>query len=634
MCGIAGIFALGSALVPEEPLRRMNAAMIHRGPDDEGLFCDGRAGLGMRRLSIIGLANGHQPIFSEDGSVVVVMNGEIYNYRELKQQLQERGHRFSTDSDGEVAVHLYEEKGSAFAEDLRGMFAFALYDRLRRTLLLVRDRLGKKPLYYARRGGIVLFASEIKALHASGLLPKAMNRKAVDTYLSQGYVAGDETLFEQVYRLPAGCLLSVSGGRLERRRYWDLPRPAPAVAPSPTDAARAVRRLLEEAVAVRLMSEVPLGAFLSGGIDSSAVVGVMSRQLDAPVQTFSVGFDDVQLDELSGARELAHHFHTDHHEVVVRSCDPELLRQINWHSDEPAADPAAVPTFCLSKFARQRVTVVLTGEGGDELFAGYRHYRQHRRLLDLERRLPGLRAAARSAAVLAPQLGQLGQRRWWKALWLAGLPATQLSRAWLSAFTEAELRRLYNPEFARADCNGHQDAAFAPYEEEARELDPVAQAMYLDTKLHLADQLLMKVDKMTMAASLEARCPFLDQKLVEYVAALPTAMKLPARGSKLILRDAVRDLLPAAVLSRPKQGFEPPIRRWLLGDLAPLAEEVLLHSAAALGEILDLAAVRSLWASLRQRSDDVLARQCWILLNLATWQQLHWQEPERTAACL
>jgi asparagine synthase (glutamine-hydrolysing) len=638
MCGIAGIITAAEP-VAEERLRRMNAAMVHRGPDDEGVYVDGPAGLAMRRLSIIGVANGHQPIFNEDRSVVVVMNGEIYNYRQLKAALQQqRGHRFVTDSDAEVVVHLYEEQGAACLDALHGMFALALYDRRRRTLLLARDRSGKKPLYYAPAAGGLVFASEIKALHASGLVAKAPNPHTIDACLALGYVPGEETLFAGVRKLPAGCTLTATRAGTYVERYWDWPS-AVATAASLDDAAARVRLLLDEAVARRLMSEVPLGAFLSGGIDSSTIVALMARRLEAPVQTFAVGFDDGALDELACARQVAERLGTRHREVVVRACSPELLREITWHHDEPAADPAAVPTYVLSKAAREHVTVVLTGEGGDELFAGYRHYRLQRQLLALEARMPGVRATARAAARLAPALGHRGARRWWKGIWIAGRPWQQRGRDWLSAFTDAELRRLYAPAF-RTAVNGHRADTFHEYEARAAGLDPVGQAMYLDAKLHLADQLLMKVDKMTMAASLEARCPLLDQALIEYVAALPTALKLDALASKRVLRAAVRGLVPDDILTRPKQGFDPPVRRWLLEDLEPCARALLLDRGTPLRRYFDVGAVRDLWEGLRRRRDPQLARQCWVLLAFAVWHDLHWPngvtadvgEGSRTAA--
>jgi asparagine synthase (glutamine-hydrolysing) len=627
MCGIAGMFSLGGAAVPAAALAPMNQAMLHRGPDEEGSFTDGVVGLAMRRLSIIGLGNGRQPIFNEDGSIGVVMNGEIYNYQELKQGLEARGHRFRTRSDVEVAVHLYEEHGSSFVDWLRGMFAFALYDRNRRRLVLGRDRLGKKPLYWAEHAGQLYFASEIKALRASGQLADELDTTALSSYLAHGFVVGSRTMFAGINKLPAACLLEASSDGVTVRPYWDLPKPQAATTDFET-AAGTLRSLLEEAVRIRLMSEVPLGAFLSGGVDSSAIVAIMSQLSTTAVETFAVGFDHPDFDELAHARLAAQLYNTQHHELVIRDCGEDLLRDINWYHDEPAADPATVPTFCLSRFARQRVTVVLTGEGGDELFAGYRHYRLHRQLAQWEDRVPGLNLAARVLAGIEPLARSFGPRRLWKAVWIANLPRHERPRGLVSVFTDGELHRLLTAPFAAANGDYRIDAIQA-LQARVAGLDSVTQAMYVDAKSQLADQLLMKVDKTTMAASLEARCPFLDQKLVEYVAALPIDMKISDAGAKLLLRRALRGLVPDALLDRPKHGFEVPIQRWMLGGLAGVAQELLLAPGAAIHRYLQPAALHALWQRLQGRNDAQLARQLWTLLNLAIWHDQLWGRSRR-----
>jgi asparagine synthase (glutamine-hydrolysing) len=381
---------------------------------------------------------------------------------------------------------------------------------------------------------------------------------------------------------------------------------------------------------VRLMSEVPLGAFLSGGVESAAVVALMRRHLGGPVQTFSVGFADDGVDEVASARETARALGTTHHEVLVPGCPPALLREVNWHQDEPAADPAAVPTLCLSRFARRHVTVVLTGEGGDEAFGGYRHYVLGRRV-QAASRVPGLRAAARLAQGLEPLLGRRLPRRLWKAFWLASLPDEERLRGWLCAFTDGELGALLAP--LAGGRNGGGDV----YGRLLRGLPPgndpepfLRRLMYLDARLSLAEGLLMKVDKMSMAASLEARCPLLDQHVIAFAAALPLAMKLGANGTKLVLRRAVRDVLPPALLARPKRGFDVPLRRWLLNDLAADAEALLLRDGAPLRAYLDLEPVREMWAVLRRRRDELVERQLWLLLNLAVWHEQHW--PSRREA--
>lgn len=616
MCGITGLFARDGRPVSPERLRAMNATLVHRGPDQDGLLCDGGAGLAMRRLSIVGVADGRQPLFDERGDVAVVMNGEIYNHLELRAGLQARGHVFRTGSDVEVAAHLYEERGEAFVDALRGMFAYALYDRRRRRLLLGRDRLGKKPLYWAERRGVVVFGSEIKALLASGLCDDAVDDEALEGYLASGFVAGERTLHAGIAKLPAGCQLAVSAAGVSRRRYWELPAPAAAApAADPAAAAATVRRLLDEAVRVRLMAEVPLGAFLSGGVDSSAVVALMRRHLGGPVETFAVGFADAAFDELAHARAAAAHYATRHHEVVVRGCSPDLLADITWHHDEPAADPAIVPTFCLARFARHRVTVALSGEGGDELFAGYAHHRFAARLAALERRFPGVRGAARALHGLEPLAGGLLPRKLWKGVEVARLAPLDRPRGLVGLFTDADVRRLLGRPVAAVG------AAFRAAQAPLNGIDPVGRSLWVDAKTQLAEQLLMKVDKATMAASLEARCPFLDQRLVEYAAALPTAWKLSPRGGKLVLRAALRGLVPDALLDRPKHGFEVPIRAWLLGELRPLVGDLLLAAGAGVHARLDPALIRARWAQLGARDDQHLAKQVWALLAFALWHE-------------
>jgi asparagine synthase (glutamine-hydrolysing) len=626
MCGIVGVLAPPRAQVAEETLRAMTASIVHRGPDDEGRFLSGPIGLAMRRLSIIGVTDGAQPLFNEDRSIAIVMNGEIYNYPDLKADLMAKGHVFRTGSDVETAVHLYEERGADFVRELRGMFAFALWDGRTGRVLLGRDRVGKKPLYYAVRDGWLIFASEVKALHASGRLPAELETTALRSYLSHGFVPGERTLFAGVRKLPAGHVLEAGTEGVSVRPYWDFPGPTagPTAGPGAFEqAARQVRAQLEEAVEVRLMSEVPLGAFLSGGVDSSAIVAIMSRALQRPVETFAVGFADADFDELVYAREAAALYGTSHHEVLVEGCDPELLFELNWYHDEPAADPATVPTLCLARFARQRVTVALTGEGGDELFGGYRHYRLYRQLAELEERLPGTRSIAGLLLGLEPYVGHLGPRRLWKGLWITSLDPAGRVRGLVSVFPDREVDRLLGRAAGGTD-DGYDQEEFARLWARVDGQDYIAQAMYVDAKAQMAEQLLMKVDKTTMAASLEARCPFLDQRLIEFVARLPTAMKIGPGGSKLLLRQALRGLVPDALLDRRKHGFEVPVRKWMLTDLAGLVESLLLAPGAPIGQHLDLAVVRRLWRRLVAHNDGQLARQVWTLLNLAVWHETQW----------
>ncbi len=633
MCGITGIFSLGDRAVPDR-LETMNATLVHRGPDDAGTFRDARAGLAMRRLSIIGVDNGHQPITNEDRDLVLVFNGEIYNYVELKRRLEGEEHRFSSSSDAEVVVHLYEQYGDRFVDHLRGMFGLALYDRRQGRLILVRDRSGQKPLYYAIANGLLIFASEIKAIHASGLITKELNTDALASYLTYGFVVGTSTLFRGVHKLPAGHMLTatatapatsgrVTSGSVRIQPYWDLPTSTGATL-SLDQAAATVLELLSASVEKRMMSEVPLGAFLSGGVDSSAVVALMKRHLDH-LQTFCVGFEDSRFDELPHARAVAQQFGTEHHELVLRGINLELLRDLNWHHDEPAGDPAAVPTYCLSHFARQRITVVMTGEGGDETFAGYPHHRHAAKLGRLIPRLPGLGVLAGGVSRLEGRLGAVGSARFWKGAWIAGLPADERHRAWVAAYTDAELSRLLSADLRPTLDNGSLAAPFRALYGNVSHRELLDQLLYIDAKVSLADQLLMKVDKTTMAASLEARCPLLDQELLEYAAALPSSLKLSAAGgTKIVLRHALRGLLTDEILDRPKQGFDVPLESWLLRDLAGPVQAGLLDDGAPIAAYLDPAIVRDTWARFRQRRDMRSCKQIWRLLNLAVWHEIHW----------
>jgi asparagine synthase (glutamine-hydrolysing) len=625
MCGICGIYSTAGSAVPPA-IEKMTDALVHRGPDDQGEFSEGPAAIGMRRLSIIGVGNGHQPIFNEDRSVALVMNGEIYNYRELKSELLERGHRFSTDSDTEVIAHLYEEVGEDFVERLRGMFAIALWDRAAERMLLVRDRPGKKPLYWAEHDGHIVFASEIKSIHASGLVPKEIDPRGLRAYLATGFVAGERTLFAHVKKLPAGHLMTLSAEGRQIRRYWDLPTRGDTDACSDTldQAADRVRHLLEESVRRRLVSEVPLGAFLSGGTDSSAIVAIMREHLDHPVQTFSVGFAKQEIDESPHARRVAQRFGTEHREARLTGCNLSVLLEINRFNDEPAGDPAAVPTYSLAKFARRTVTVALTGEGGDEIFAGYRHHLHCARIAAIERTVPGFRALARAAGALEPLLG--GALPWnvWKGLWLAGLAPEERARGWSAAFTDRDLEALMSPSTCAEATVEAQAAPIRALSQRASQLDPVGQLLYVDARSGLADQLLMKVDKMGMAASLEARCPLLDQELVEYAASLPTSMKHSAEGSKVVFRRALRGLVPDDILDRPKQGFDVPLADWLMQDLRAVVEVLVLAEDSPLYRWLEHDAVAELWSRFETGRDERLAFQLWRLLNLAVWLELHW----------
>ncbi len=612
MCGIAGIFNFD----PHRPvdvrlLRAMNAAITHRGPDEDGFYVDGPVGLANRRLSIIGLADGRQPIANEDETVWTVFNGEIYNYPDLRRELTDRGHRFRTSTDTEVLVHLYEEEGEAFVQRLNGMFAIALWDVRRRRLLIYRDRLGEKPLYYVQSGGRLLFASEIKAILRDPSVERSVDLEALYDYLSFQYNPRRETIFRGIVRLKPGTMLAVTADGVAERTYWEIP--AVVDAPRSEDEyLEALGDLLRDSVRRRLLSEVPLGAFLSGGIDSSVVVGLMTEALARPVQTFSVGFKVAGgYDESEHAARVARHFGADHHTLVVESMDVErLLPRTVYSLDEPVADFAAIPTFLVSEFARQHVKVVLTGEGADELFAGYDHYRLPA-MLGRYQRLPG------GVRRMLSALGAAAPPRVAKALAAGALNPLAGFRLVKSVFRPDDLDHLLSGD-VRARLNGVAiQPDFARVFARARDLDPLNRYLLADLATWLPEDLLMKVDKMSMSVSLEARVPFLDHRVVELAAGMPSTLKW-RHGGKYILKRLATGLVPQDIIDRPKHGFRLPLDRWFRAELRPMAEDLLLGRHARERGFFDPPAVAELWTRyLAGRGDCFM--QIWTLVNFEIW---------------
>jgi asparagine synthase (glutamine-hydrolysing) len=556
MCGIAGY--AGWARTPEgseHDLRAMCGAIRHRGPDDEGHLVAPGVALGMRRLSIIDVAGGTQPIANEDGTVHVVFNGEIYNHRELHAELERRGHHLVTRSDTETLVHLYEEHGARLVHHLRGMFGFAIWDARRQSLLLARDRVGIKPLYYWETPDGVAFASEVRSLLTLDRFPRELDRRAIAEYLSLGYVPEPLCVFAGVRKLPPGHTLwwdRERGVRVER--YWTPVRAEQRI--SERDAVAEVRRLLAESVHYHLESDVPLGAFLSGGIDSSSVVAEMARQMDRPVQTFSIGFEEPEFNEAPHAAAVAKAIGTDHTELIVRPDADALIEEVIRAFDEPFADSSALPTFLVSQLARRHVTVALSGDGGDELFGGYRRY-----LELLRRRELGapLRAAIGGAARLLPH-GALGRNR------LVDLSRTLRGRY---AATVASPLATSEGGVALSELVGSHtlDDIFGPLFDGVADRDFATQMMLVDLQSYLPGDILTKVDRMSMAVSLEARVPLLDHVVVEFAASLPSSLKMRDGTGKWIFREAIRELVPRSVLEKPKQGFGVPLRRWFREDL-------------------------------------------------------------------
>ncbi len=621
MCGISGVYHYGGdEPVREAVLRRMTDVIAHRGPDDEGFLLDGRVGLGHRRLSIIDVAGGHQPIFNEDRTVAIVFNGEIYNYLELARLVEARGHRLATRSDTETIVHLYEEYGEGCVAMLHGMFAFAIWDARKQLLLLARDRVGKKPLYYADCGGRLVFGSELKAVVENPDVPRVLDREALADYFTYQYVPAPKSIFRHARKVRPGHYVVVTPSGVRESEYWDLDFGQPEER-SEAEWCEALLAALRKAVGCRLMSEVPLGAFLSGGVDSSAVVALMSALSERPVITASVGFTLEKYSETADARSFAQRFGAQHHERIVAPDAVAVMEKLAWHYDEPFGDSSAVPTYYVSQMAREFVTVALSGDGGDESFAGYRRYR-----LDLaENRvrafLPrGIRPLIGSLASVYPQLDWLPRPLRARSV-LSNLAREPAAAYFSSVYgAVAEHRPALLGRDLAGELNGYDPfAVFRHYFERARTTDPLGRAQYVDIKTYLTDDILTKVDRASMAVSLEVRCPLLDHRVMELAARMPASLKLRGGTGKYILKQAVRGMVPAEVLSRRKQGFVVPVAEWFRGELSDLAESALFD-ASAQDDLLDTRAVARLWGQHRsgQRNHG---RALWTILMFRLWQR-------------
>ena len=626
MCGIGGKLYLDPARpVEPEVLERMSAVLAHRGPDDAGTYCQGAVGLVHRRLSIIDLSPaGHQPMANEDGTVWIVFNGEIYNFLELQPALARRGHVFRSKTDTEVILHLYEEHGVDCLRHLRGMFAFAIWDARRRQLLLARDRLGKKPLAYQWDGTAFRFASEVKAILQDPALTPRPDPGALSRYLTFGYVPSPGSAFQGIRHLPPAHLLVWRDGLVEVSRYWCLRRDQAPAQSEPAWCEEALARL-EEAVRIRLVSDVPLGAFLSGGVDSSAIVAMMSRA-PGPTKTFSIGFGEPEYDELAAARVVAERFGTEHHELVVRPDAAGILPVLAWHYDEPFADSSAVPSYYVARMTRRHVTVALNGDGGDESFGGYERYAALR-LAAAADRWPGmapLRGVLRAGLGLWPRTGRRGSLLARGRRFLEGLgeePARRYGR-WMGYFLEGEKARLCTAEFLGAAGAADDLEPLLAALGESGATDPADMAMAADVALYLPDDLLVKVDIASMANSLEARSPFLDHPLVEFAAAIPADLKVRGRATKLLLKRALQDLLPEATLRRPKRGFGVPIDHWLRHELRELVHDALLAPRALARGLFHPAVVRRLLDE-HARGKANWHSLLWNLLMLELWHRTH-----------
>jgi asparagine synthase (glutamine-hydrolysing) len=620
MCGICGIFEYERReALPKQLLDRMNQTILHRGPDDDGVFLGEGVGLGFRRLSIIDVAGGHQPISNEDGTLWVMLNGEIYNYPELRRELDAKGHRFATHSDTETIVHLYEEYGENCIAKLHGMFAIALWDAPRRRLLLARDRVGKKPLFYAADRNRIVFGSELKALLAAGGIDKDIDREGLSDYFSLGYIPAPKTVYRAVRKLRPGHYLIAERGQIREACYWDLSF-AETESHTEEEWCERVRHALCEATRVRLMSDVPLGAFLSGGVDSSAVVAAMSQLMNKPVTTCSIGFEEKEYDEADYARAVARQFSTDHYEQIVRPDATGIVDKLAWHFDEPFADSSAIPTYYVSAVARQRVTVALGGDGGDENFAGYRRY-----VFDqMENRMRGVAPAGLRRTIFGP-LGRWYPPLAWAPRFLRAKATFQsLARTPLegyfnsvSIFRPAEKAHVFTQEF-QAQLAGYDSiGVFRHYYDRAGTEDPLSRIQYVDIKTYLTDDILTKVDRASMAVSLEVRAPILDHRLMELAARIPSSLKLRGRETKYIFKKALSPTLPDNILHRPKQGFAIPLDRWFRKELKEMAHAAIFDSPDG---ILDLRFVRKIWDQHQRKVYDRSAH-LWSVLMYRKWQQ-------------
>jgi asparagine synthase (glutamine-hydrolysing) len=616
MCGIAGKVDFHDRPVDRELIARMCATLVHRGPDDEGIYVGPGIGLGQRRLAIIDLdRSATAPLANEDQTLWVTFNGEIYNFHEMRRGLEQRGHRFRTHGDTEVLVHLYEEYGSDCVAHLRGMFAFAIWDARHKRLFAARDRLGKKPFVYARTSDGLVFGSEIKAVTADPSVTIAPNYAAIDEYLTYQYVPSPLTAFEGIHKLPPGSFLICERGVVRVERYWE-PSLQSKIDGDEREIAAELLDRLRESVRLRMIADVPLGAFLSGGIDSSAVVALMAQESGAPVKTFSIGFEDQEFNELEYARMMAERYATDHHEMIVKPDAAGVLPLLVDHYNEPFADSSAIPTYHVTKMARAFVTVALSGDGGDENFAGYENYRIVNEwafgdAIPAAVRQPIGRAVTAVIDAL-PRTTSTGRASRAVAMLAGTLPDRFALQT--AILKPQEKAAVYTAKFRALACGADHPVALAW----SKEMDPLDWMMRHDQSFYLADCLMTKVDVASMANSLEVRCPLLDHTFVEFAAAIPASMKRDASGGKQIFRTAVRDLVPEAILKKKKSGFGVPLARWLRTDLVPLLRDNLLDGRSRARGLFEPAVVgRMVEEHVAGRRD--WSTRLWALLFLEMW---------------
>jgi len=618
MCGIAGILKLDVSERPNATvLDKMLESIFHRGPDESGRLIDGPLAMGMRRLSIIDLADGQQPIFDEQGRFGIVFNGEIYNYRELREELIGRGHQLKTNSDTEVIVHLFEEHGPACVDHLRGMFGFAVWDNRERELFIARDRLGIKPLYYTIQQNQLIFGSEIKAILQHPAVSPGLNHRALSEYLSLKYVPSPRTMFADIHSLPPGHQIHVRRGELHVSRYWDVSFAKSSVKRTDEEWTDELLELLRESVRLRLRSDVPFGAFLSGGLDSSTIVALMAEALDEPVQTFSVGFasEREDADELPYAKVIADRFGCTHRTFKITAQNfLDYTEKVLWHLDQPIADQATVATHMVAKLARKHVKMVLTGEGGDELFAGYARY-------EGEQWSPWVKPIPQFARPGLCRLAQMlpGMRRA-KIAFNALMVANEADRFanWFPLLSDDAKAEILSP--AMAEYSAGAGSVFGEHLSQTDGKTPLDRMLYVDSKLWLPDYLLLRGDKLTMANSLEARVPLLDHKLVEFAAKLPDNMKLRGSTRKWLLKQAASRLIPRSIIDRPKAGFPIPIEQWLRQEAREMMRDLLTPDAIRSRGLFNLERVQALLNRHESGYADH-STELWGLMSFEMWMR-------------
>ncbi|HEY5402125.1 MAG TPA: asparagine synthase (glutamine-hydrolyzing) [Pyrinomonadaceae bacterium] len=620
MCGIVGLVRNDGKPIDEGLLARMNEAIRHRGPDEDGFYVNGSVGLAMRRLAIIDLKSGQQPIHNRDRTAWIVFNGEIYNYLELREKLEKLGHTFYTNSDTEAIVHAYDQYGSDCPKHLRGMFAFAIWDERTQELFLARDRVGKKPLLYAEVNGQLVFGSEFSAILLHPDVSKEIRPEAIDCYLSFMCVPAPLTAYRAIKKLEPGHSLRWRKGEVKTERYWQ-PDFSKKLDISEEEAGERAIEILRDAVKVRLMSEVPLGAFLSGGIDSSAVVALMSQESSEKVKTFSIGFEEQDFSELQHAKRIAEHVGADHHEFIVRPDAVEILPMLVEHYGEPYADSSAVPTYYVARETRRHVTVALNGDGGDESFAGYERYIAMG-LTEKYRKVPAffreslIKEAVNRIPTSPIRKSTVNSAK--RLLEVVSKPRVNRYMHWMSVFNEGLKEPLYSDAFRQQTDRAFAASFLDTWFKKANGNGPVDTLLLTDLMTYLPNDLLVKVDIATMAVSLEARSPFLDHHVIEFAASLPERLKLRRLTTKYLLKKVLRRLLPAENLDRRKMGFGVPIGHWFRGKMQPFLREVVLSDKALRRGLFKPEVVKQL-VEQHTRSERDYSHQLWTLLMLELW---------------